>query len=291
VKRLPTASNQWQDTRVHRSVSSDRPLIFAHRGGAGLAPENTIPAFDNGLALGADGLELDVRLSRDGVPMVHHDPLLDRTTDASGPIGARDAAALSQVNAAAKFVRPGGLWSGGPASVPTLREVLLRYHDARLIVELKGPSRTLARAVVEEVGRARAWDRVCIGGFSWRALTEVRRREPRLPTSASQMEVRLALYASWVRLPVGPGGYAAFQVPQFAGGTRVVSPRFVRFAHQREISVQVWTVDAAEEIRRLLDWGVDAIITDRPDVAVPVLKAWLGAEPHAHAEQTTIVVR
>src|SRR6476660_8670716 len=103
---------------MHPAVYSDRPLIFAHRGGAGLAPENTIPAFDNGLALGADGLELDVHLSRDGAVVVHHDRLLDRTTDASGLIAAKDVAELSRVNACAGFVRQGRLWSGGPACVP-----------------------------------------------------------------------------------------------------------------------------------------------------------------------------
>lgn len=260
---------------MHPAVRADRPLIFAHRGGAGLAPENTIPAFDNGLALGADGLELDVHLSRDGVAVVHHDWLLDRTTDASGPIAAKDVAELSRVDACAGFVRRGGSWNGGPACVPTLREVLRRYRDVRLIIELKGPSRVLARAVIEDVREAGALDRVCIGGFSWRAMTEVRRREPRLATSASRVEVRVALYASWVGLCVRSGGYVAFLVPQRDGGTRVVSSRFVRLAHHRARAVQVWTVDDPAAIRRLLDWGVDAIITDRPDVAVPALKQWM----------------
>jgi len=260
---------------MHPAVSADRPLIFAHRGGAGLAPENTIPAFDRALALGVDGLELDVHLSHDGVAVVHHDRLLDRTTDESGPIAAKDAAELARVNACAGFARMGRVWDGGPAGVPTLREVLRRYSDTRLIVEIKGPSRELARAVVREVRDARAVDRACIGGFRWRAMREVRRSEPRLATSASQLEVRLALYGSWYGLPVRAGGYAAFQVPERAGRTRVVSRRFVRLAHQADRAVQVWTVDDPADIRRLLDWGVDAIITDRPDLAVPILKEWM----------------
>ena len=259
---------------MHPAVRGARPWIFAHRGGAGLAPENTIPAFDRGLALGADGLELDVHLSRDGVPVVHHDPLLDRTTDATGPIAAKDVAELATVDACAGFVRSGRHWEGGPACVPTLREVLRRYRDVKLIVELKGPSPALARAVVDEVRQADALDRTCLGGFSWRAMREARRRDPRLATSASQKEVRAALYGSWIGLRVRWGGYAAFQVPERAGRTRVVSRRFVRLAHQAEVAVQVWTVDDPADIRRLLEWDVDAIITDRPDVAVPVLKAW-----------------
>ena len=260
---------------MHPAVRGTRPLIFAHRGGAGLAPENTIPAFDRGLAVGADGLELDVHLSRDGVAVVHHDPLLDRTTDATGPIAARTVAELAGVNACAGFVRTDRPWNGGPAGIPTLREILRRYADVKLIIELKGPSRALARAVVDEVRQANALDRACIAGVSWRALHEARRCEPGLATSATQMEVRVALYGSWLGLRVHIHNYAAFQVPERAGSTRVVSPRFVRLAHAAGKVVQVWTVDDPADIRRLLAWDVDAILTDRPDVAVAVLREWM----------------
>jgi glycerophosphoryl diester phosphodiesterase len=260
---------------MHPAVAADRPLIFAHRGGAGLAPENTVPAFDRGLALGADGLELDVHLSRDGVPVVHHDALLERTTDAFGPVCERSVSELARVNACAGFVRSGRPWDGGPAGVPTLREVLRRYRDTRLIVELKGPSTALARAVVDTVREADAVDRTCIGGFSWRALRVVRQFEPRLATSASKAEVRVALYASRVGLSVRPGNYVVFQVPECAGLTRVVSRQFIRRAHEAHLAVQVWTVNDPADVRRLLDWGADAIITDRPDLAVPTLREWM----------------
>src|SRR6266446_1501255 len=98
----------------HYFFDSSRPLVFAHRGGAALAPENTMAAFDNGLALGADGLELDVRLSHDGIVVVHHDRLLDRTTTLRGPVEERTADALAR------------------AQVPTLADVLARYRDARV---------------------------------------------------------------------------------------------------------------------------------------------------------------
>jgi glycerophosphoryl diester phosphodiesterase len=259
---------------MHPAVAANRPLVFAHRGGAGLAPENTIPAFDRGLALGADGLELDVHLARDGVVMVHHDATLDRTTDTSGPIAARHAAELARVNACAGFTRDGRAWDGPVVGVPTLREVLARYPDTRLVIDLKGSSRELARAVTDEVRRAAAVDRVCVGSFSWQALREARRLEPRMATGASQPEVRTALYASWLRLGIRPRRYAAFQVPERSGATRVVSPGFVRRAHRAGLVVQVWTVDTHEDVHRLLGWGVDAIITDRPDITVPSVEEW-----------------
>jgi len=248
---------QLDSARVrHQFFAGSRPLVFAHRGGGALAPENTIAAFDNGLALGADGLELDVHLSRDGAVVVHHDRTLDRTTTLRGPLAARSARELAA------------------AGVPTLREVLARYRDARVIVEMKVNRPELAAAVVEVVRRATAVDRVCLGAFGRRALRTARAIEPAVATSAAREEVRWALYRSWVHWPVARVGYDGYQVPEWAGRTRVVSPRFIDAAHRAGLAVQVWTVDAEDDARRLLTWGADALITDRPDIIVPLVRRW-----------------
>lgn len=237
---------------LHPFFASSRPLVFAHRGGSALAPENTMAAFDRGAALGADGLELDVHLSRDGVVVVHHDRLLDRTTALRGPIALRSADEL------------------GRAGVPTLADVLRRHRDLRVIVELKVNAVPLAAAVVSAIRAADAVDRVCAGSFWTRVLRDVRRLEPALATSASREEVRWALYRSWCRWPVSRVAYRGYQIPEWAGTTRVVSPRFVQYAHDAGLGVQVWTVDSEEDARRLIGWGVDAVITDRPDLLVPL---------------------
>jgi len=236
----------------HPFFASPRPLVFAHRGGSALAPENTIEAFDNGLRLGADGLELDVHLSRDGAVMVHHDRTLDRTTTLAGPIAERTADELRRAN------------------VPALAEVLARYRDVRIIIELKVNRVDLAAAAVDVVRRAHAAHRVCFGSFGWRVLHEVRALAPAVATSAAREEVRWALYRSWVRWPVSRVAYAGYQVPEWAGRTHVVSPWFVDCAHRAGLGVQVWTVDREDDARRLLGWGVDALITDRPDIIVPL---------------------
>jgi len=115
-------------------------------------------------------------------------------------------------------------------------------------------------------------DRVCFGS-SWRGvLRAVRALEPAIATSAAREEVRWALYRSWCRWPVRRPAYAGFQVPEWSGATRVVSRRFVDMAHRANLAVQVWTVDRADDARRLLEWGADALITDRPDVIIPVLQ-------------------
>lgn len=248
-------------------------LIYAHRGGAALRPENTIAAFDHGLACGAEGLEFDVHLSRDDVVVIHHDDTLERTTSGRGPLAALTAAELGRLDAGHNF-------SGGPGrfpfrgqgiAVPTLREVLRRYPSAPLIIELKVDGERLARRVVDEVRAADAVDRVAIGSFYSPALEAVRRYEPAIATGATKEEIRWALYRSWVGLNIGATPYREFQVPERAGRTTIVTPRFVRAAHRGGVPVKVWTVNGADDMRRLLAAGIDALITDHPDLARSVI--------------------
>jgi len=256
---------------VHPFFESGRPLVFAHRGGAGLAPENTCAAFDRGLALGADGLELDVRLSRDGVVVVHHDPTLERTTNLSGPLAGFEADELARADAGCRFGPRGSQpFRGLGIGIPRLDTVLSRYPETRLIIDMKENAVTLARATLDVIRRADALGRVCLGSFGLRAIRAVRAMEPAVATSAAKEEVRWALYRSWIGWPVTRVAYRGYQVPEIAGATRVVSPRFLAAAHLAGLAVQVWTVNAEDDARRLLGWGVDALITDRPDVIVPL---------------------
>jgi glycerophosphoryl diester phosphodiesterase len=256
---------------VHFWKAPKRPQVFAHRGGCALGPENTIAAFDLGVASGADGLELDVHLSADGVVVVHHDETLDRTTNGAGALALRTAAELAAVDAACRFRGNGSnQFRGDHIGIPTLRDVLHRYRDMPIIVEMKVDTAEMGRAVAAEVRRADAVDRVCAAGFGCRAVRAARAVLPEMASSACAAEVRLALYRSWVRWPVRNVTYGGYQVPEISGGHRIVSPTFVRHAHAAGLQVQVWTVDAEPEMRRLLDWGVDALISNRPDLAVAV---------------------
>lgn len=247
--------------RMHPFFTTPTPgraLVFAHRGGSALAPENTMGAFANGLSLGADGIELDVHLSSDGAAIVNHDATVDRTTAGHGAVALMTAAGLAKLD------------------IPSLADVLRQFRDARVIVELKVNSKQLAHAVVDVVRRADAIERVCLGSFGLRVLRAVRGLEPRIATSAAREEVRWALYQSWIRRAPAGVRYAGFQVPEMSGGTRVVSPRFVDLAHRAGLGVQVWTVDTEDDARRLLGWGVDALITDRPDLLVPLVRSAAG---------------
>jgi glycerophosphoryl diester phosphodiesterase len=139
-----------------------------------------------------------------------------------------------------------------------------------LIVEMKTDDPELGRRVAAEVQAAGAADRVCAAG-EWRhSLQAARAALPRMASSACRSEVRTALYRSRVFWPVRQPPYTRYQVPETAGPTRVVSPRFIRHAHGAGLTVEVWTVDDPGDMARLLGWGVDALITNRPDVAVAV---------------------
>lgn len=234
-------------------------------------------AIDNGMALGADGLEIDVQLSADGVPVVIHDQTLDRTTNHAGPVSALTAAELAGVDAGYRFERDGQHpFRGQGIGVPLLDEVLAKHPRARVIIEMKGGQAELARAVAASIKKAGAIERTCVGSFYQTSIAAIRAEHPDVTTSASQAEARWTLHRSWVRWPfAGERPYVAFQVPERAGRMRVVSRQFVRHIHREGCVVQVWVVNERADIERLLDWGVDGIISDRPDVAVATRDEWL----------------
>ena len=264
-----------------------RPLVYAHRGGAALRPENTIEAFDHGLSFGADGLEFDVHLSKDGVVVVHHDATLERTTSGHGRVADHTAEELARLDAGYWFTAEtpaaasgvtadaGEAFSyrGRDVRIPTLRDLLRRYPDTGLLVELKANDPELARRTIDEIRAARAVERTALGSFYRDVLHAARSYEPRLRTGAAREETRWALYRSWVGWqPRRRPPYREFQVPERSGATTIVTPRFVNHAHRAGLTVKVWTVDDPADMRRLISWGVDALISDRPDLAMDVVR-------------------
>jgi glycerophosphoryl diester phosphodiesterase len=261
--------------RGHPFASRDR-LVFAHRGGAKLAPENTLVAFENGMALGSDGFECDVHLSRDGVPVVIHDATLDRTTDSSGPVAHRTASELASVDAGYRFAPERDYpFRGKGHGVPALEEVLRRTGGCPVIIELKQGDPELARAVHDVLRRTDSIVRVCVGSFHQMGLDVLRALAPAVLTSASEIEARWTLYRSWVRWPIArTRPYVAFQVPERAGRLQVISPPFLAQAHRNGARVDVWVIDNPADVARLFDAGVDGVISDRPDLAVPARDSW-----------------
>ncbi|HEX8731540.1 MAG TPA: glycerophosphodiester phosphodiesterase, partial [Ktedonobacterales bacterium] len=255
---MSTADGQADEAPRHPYVTHERPLFFAHRGGSALAPENTLPAFENGMALGADALELDVHYTRDGEIVVFHDETLDRTTSGSGPLAALSLDELRRLDAGYHFTPDGGAtfpWRGKGVTIPTLREVYERFPRTRINIEMKvndaEGERRLARLLLDN-----GWeDWTMVGSFHTDALRRFRALgEGRLATSASAGEVRGYLLRVLVRQTrsLRPQ-YDALQVPEIYSGIRVVSPTSIRLAHELGLDVHVWTVDDRPTMERLLD--------------------------------------
>lgn len=257
-----------------RLLSLSDLTAIAHRGGSKLRPENTMAAFDHAASLGVDAFECDVHLSKDGEAVVIHDFTLDRTTDAVGPVGARTARELADVDAGFHFGRDAGYpYRGQGIGVPTLGDLLDRHPAMPVIVEIKGDDPATARRVLEVIRGAGAESRVVIGGFSQAVLDTVRREAPGLPTGAAGSEARSAVRRAFFGLSQRAHAFEVFHVPFVWYGRQRFGRRFVQAARRHGRPVQAWIVDDAEVMRRLIGWGVTGIISDRPDVAVEVTRA------------------
>lgn len=252
------------------------PLLIAHRGGAALAPENTLPTFHQAIEWwGADILELDVQPTRDGEAVVLHDARVDRTTDGAGAAVELTLAEIRALDAGHRFSPGGGEfpYRGQGIQVPTLAEVLASFPRTRVNVEVKD-----ARAgprVREVVAEAAAESRVLIAAGDRRARRAVRGWAG--ASSASERELR----HFYLLHRVGFAGLYrpavdAFQLPLLHEGREIPTPRFVSDAHACNLAVHVWTVDHEADMWRLLHHGVDGIVTDRPDRLARVLHEHVG---------------
>ena len=251
------------------------PLVIAHQGGDGLWPSNTRLAFDRAARLGVDVLEMDVHLAADGELVVIHDDTVDRTTDAVGAVVELDTEALSSVDAGYAWSpeRDGGRqpYRGAGVGVPRLVDVLRDHPAAPLLIEIKPPGPQTAGALCATLRRdGRVGDAV-VASFHEDATAAFRAACPEVATGATPNEVRTFLVLARLRLagPYRPP-FEVLQVPVRQGSITIVTPAFVRAAHAKGVQVQVWTIDDADEMRRLFDMGVDGVITDRPDRALAV---------------------
>lgn len=252
------------------------PRACAHRGGSLERPENTVAAFEHAVSLGIRYVETDLHLTRDGVLVCHHDETLDRTTDGSGPLAWKTLAELRRLDAGHRFRAEDGThpYRGAGVRIPTLDEAFACHPELHFTLELKPRGHRIARAVVDYVDRHRLHERVVVSCFHDPTLRIVRALAgDRLRTATSDAGVR----AFFVLSRLGLARHAhlpqhSLHVPPMHEGRRVVDARFVREAHQAGIEVHAWTIDEPAEMRRLLDLGVDAIMTDRPSVLVEVLR-------------------
>lgn len=235
----------------------ERPLVIAHRGASQDAPENTLAAFSLAVEQGADGIELDVQLSADGEVVVIHDFTVDATTDGSGRVADMGLIALKALDAGSWF---GPQFAG--ERIPTLGEVFERMPaDLLFNIELKLPwtmrETGLEGQVLRLIDKYGVADRVLLSSFHPLALRRVKRMWPELPVGL--------LYAAVERFVAGRGWVQRMiRAEAHHPHHSLVDPSLVNWAYARGIRLHPWTVDNPVEMRRLIDLGVHAIITDCP---------------------------
>lgn len=256
---------------MHPYLRVEPPITMAHRGFSLHGLENTMPAFAAAVELGLTHVETDVHATRDGVVVAFHDADLDRVTDASGRIAElpwRRVRAAQVVGS-----------QGQVAAIPRLDDLLGAWPDLRVNIDVK--EWTAVQPLVEVLRRTSALGRVCVASFDDRRTAAVRRAlGPGLATSPGRLGVTRWRLGSLLpgRLGqacgrVADGGAVALQVPPTAGALRVVTPRSIEVAHRQGLQVHVWTVDEPAQMHRLLDLGVDGLITDRADRLAEVVHA------------------
>jgi len=276
---MPVSGPSGRPPTVHPYLDGPHPRAYAHRGWhlgelAGL--ENTMAAFTRAVDEGFAYLELDVHATADGVMVVHHDRVLDRTTDACGPLAVRTAAELDRV-------RVVGVHRREP--IPHLADVLAALPDTRVTVELK--SGAAIRPVLDVLARLDAWHRVCLAGYHDPWLRVARRlaaaQGAPLFTSMGHTSVVGLRVRGWASRPPGrprsrlrparPMQGDLAQLPHRFAGVTVVDADVLRVAHGSGREVHVWTVDDPALMAGLLDAGADGILTDRPDLLRDLLRA------------------
>lgn len=245
------------------------PLVVAHRGASSTHPENTLPAFEAAVALGARVVELDVRLTADGVPVVVHDADVSRTTDGTGLVHELTAAEIARLRIGT---------AEGPARVPTLAQALAVLSGrAGVAIEIKNipgepayepEGRTLVRAALAEVERSGFEGPVLVISFDPRSIATARELAPQVATgflSTDHLDPREALALA------RDAGHDLV-LPE-ARALRAVGRGFVEEAHAAGVRVGTWTVDDAPTLRELFAWGVDAIASNDVATALAVLAA------------------
>jgi glycerophosphoryl diester phosphodiesterase len=245
----------------HPFLDWPAPLAFAHRGGASEAPENTLPAFANAVELGYRYLETDAHVTADGVVVAFHDDDLSRTCGRPGFIHELPwrEVATARVD--------------GKEPIPRLSDVLEEFPEVRFNIDCKLD--LVVDPLGDELTRMAALDRVCLGSFKDARLRRIRKRfGPALCTSFGPYELGLLRLAGFAW-----SGVQTAQAPPRWHGRPLITARFVERCHRRGIEVHAWTIDEEHEMDRLLDLGVDGLMTDRPAVLKEVLSRrgqWLG---------------
>ena len=254
-------------------------MVIAHQGGDGIWPGDTIYAFERAVEVGADILEMDAHITKDGEIVLMHDEKVDRTTDGTGLIEDLTLAELKQLDAAYKWTNDDGQtfpYRGQGIQVPTLREPFKRFPQMRYVIEIKLTKNPIVKPLCDLIREHNMQEKVVVASFHDEAMEMFRASCPEIATSASRGEVTKFVLLGKVFLSgwVSPQ-HQSLQVPWEKSESKnipIMTARFIRESHAKNLHVEPWTVDNPSLMKQYIEWGVDGIITDRPDVMMNVLK-------------------
>jgi glycerophosphoryl diester phosphodiesterase len=257
---------------------AERPLVIAHQGGDGIWPGDTMYAFEKAVDIGADVLEMDAHITKDGHIVLMHDETVDDTTDGTGLIEAITLEELKQLDAAYDWSDDGGQafpYRGLGIQVPTLDELFQKFPHMRYVIEIKLTENPIDQALCDLIREYNMQDKVMVASFHDEAMQNFRKTCPEVATSASRGEVTSLVLLGKILL----SGFVVQQYqsvqppfdPQESLNIPIMTERFIREAHAKNIAVEPWTVNDPELMKQYIEWGVDGIITDRPDLMVEIL--------------------
>lgn len=246
-----------RNSSQHPLLTAPGAIAIAHRGGAEENEENTLPAFRHALALGYTHVELDVHATRDNVVVIHHDPDLMRLCENPKRIADLDYEELRDIR------------TKGGNEILTLERLLQAYPELYVTIEAK--SRAVIKPLCDLIARMGVLERVCIGSFDPLCTqAAVEHLGERLLWSPAHAQVARLWARGW-GLPLRLACFGVVQIPAHWKGIPVVTPRLIKAASEVGIAVQVWTVNEAAEMNRLLDMGVSGLMTDRPTLLRKIL--------------------
>ncbi len=249
--------------RPNALTSLDGRFVIGHRGNAARAPENTLESFRQAAALGVDAIELDVRLTRDGVPVVIHDPTLGRTTDRGDVVSDISLARLRRADAGAMFTPDAGAtfpYRRRGLTIPTLAEVVDATEGIPLLIEVKVPE--AGPAIVDLLAKKAATDRVVAASMQLDAILPL--REAHVATGAAAADV-LSLWSRLIRRqPARSLPYRALCIPRLYGGLPLPVIGLARLARQAGVGTHVWTVDEPQVAEALWRGGIQGIVSNDP---------------------------
>jgi len=261
--------------RAYYSDDMNYPLVIAHQGGDEVWPGDTLFAYQNAAALGVDVLEMDIHISRDGVLVLMHDEKVDRTTDGTGEIESMTLAELKQLDAGFGWSLDEGKtfpFRGQGITVTTLEEVFQAFPEKHMTIEIKKSNASMVKPFCELIRKYEMQDKVLVASFYDDKIKEFRAECPDVATSSAKQETTVFVLLSKAFLS---GFYSpkflSLQVPEESGGITIMTEAFVRAAHARGLAVEVWTINDKETMQKLISWGVDGIMTDRPDILMELV--------------------